>query len=882
MGLYVKAGYYNENPDQMEFAHIIEHLAFTNAKHFPVSIKGRLKKLNIKDRATTGDMCTRYNLNFPSNHLDTLDVGFLWFRDMADLKLTGKAIDRERGILRQETIFKVGYRLEEYFQEQKLFSRLFACKPDVSKLMGQLQDFSSDSLIEFYKTWYRPERMGLVIVGNIKDIDAIENHIEKRFSDIPLVTSPLPESIDCRWDYLNSPNRFVIQGSEKWGKDKASARLYLFYRDRATLSLQNNSKKGLHRNLIWSALRRMVRQRIRDEQISETFIESPKPWFPFYQIIIHDDANTEEQKLQKITKLIQQIKAYGFNKKEWKEAQAEILQQLGDTTNTVYWKDQMYNHFIYQEALPENKREDIQQWLIKLSLEEINAYADQYLSAMPNDIGVLARDGHKALSYTESEVRGWIQDIIKAPVEPYEQSKENVPESLLSSEEIAALKEVEYTSKDVNKIGLEELILSNGVRVVLHHQKLSGRLKGRILIHGFSPKGALCFPESDYFSAINAPMVIKTVGLGNMNGQKLQKFISSNNFYLNTYVNPLETGIELNVPSGDMEKILQLVYLVYSKPKYPDKSAFERWKEMESNNYSYPYMIPKSIDFKVAIAEVLNDKSVVLLPGGRVRYEGMSQVNKGKAYEIYHQLFGKASDFTFVISGDFSRGDILPIVQKYLGNLPNSSNEITCSKITKEQTDLPKSPFYKEFLTNEIGTSYRMQGSLNYMLSFMNKMPNSYEWKEHIKVKLLGNLINDKLKSFRYGKGASLYNFDGYSKYNRYFKAYNLIIYMDCTEQEFEWLREESKKLIADIKENGFDPETFRRIQERSYKVSLDQGLKPKEVYEHYRYNDPFVNKKEQAYFIKRLTMKDIQETAKEYLKEENMMEFVLKDGVSP
>src|SRR5690606_1029475 len=110
----------------------------------------------------TGYTFTVYNFNIPKNNMDALDMGLLWFRDVSDLKLTSTAIEREKGILRQEIMYRVGHKLEEVFLEKKLQSELFSCNQDDSNRLEHNISFSPQSLIKFYKKWYRPDRMGLV------------------------------------------------------------------------------------------------------------------------------------------------------------------------------------------------------------------------------------------------------------------------------------------------------------------------------------------------------------------------------------------------------------------------------------------------------------------------------------------------------------------------------------------------------------------------------------------------------------------------------------------------------------------------------------------------------------------------------------------------
>src|SRR5690606_13953623 len=109
---------------------------------------------------------------------------------------------------------------------------------------------------------------------------------------------------------------------------------------------------------------------------------------------------------------------------------------------------------------------------------------------------------------------------------------------------------------------------------------------------------------------------------------------------------------------------------------------------------------------------------------------------------------------------------------------------------------------FVKFFVNKKSTSYKMNNSAYYMLRFVSKSKEPSDWKEQIKVVILGRLINFVLSDFRYKKNAALYDFSGFGNYNRYLNAFSLGISLQCEIQELEWLREECKNTIDFIKKN--------------------------------------------------------------------------------
>lgn len=882
--LLVKVGYYNEDLDQKEFSHIIEHLAFSDASITQIS-ENLKKQPGVTMKALTTNEKTSYNLKIPVNQMNILHKGLLWFKKIFDLNLTPDNIAREKGIIMQEILYRNGNHLDQHYLRMNLFSKLFMCNSSFqnhSNFKDHIKGFSSQSLRNFYRKWYHPERTALIITGDIGNMDEIEKRIHEQFSDIQAQNNTFfSMEKDCRKSYLQSPNQFVIQENNQ---DKNShlnnqeIQLTLLYRDKEILVPESSSKEGIHRELLWSFINNMIVQRIQKKQIWGISTNAPNYSKPYYAVTISNDDGSEMQNLQSFTKLIQQIKTDGFLDVEWEKAQDQLKHLYSNTTQ--FWIQKIAECFLNEKRLY-NSNQHYNQKLEEFTLDTINSFAKQYLSIMPNDIGIIAPKGNKATTYSESKIRGWIKSAAATPTSSYVTPKEKL---LLPPNEIASLKQIECIFEGENQIGIEELIFDNGIRVALHNYKFSGLYKNQISIHGFSTKGALYLPEADYFSAINAPLIIKTAGLGNLTGKEIQFIKSENNLYFKAYIHPLETGIKIRGKKNEMEQMLQLMYLSFSQPRYPENSDFENWKKIERNRYIKPYINSRVLDFEEKIAEIINDKSIILKHGSTSRYKGIIQTNKDRAYNIYRKLFGNASDFTIIISGDFSKDTILPLIKKYIGNLPNANNHTPISNSnanTDYQINLPKHPLYRKFKIDYQNVSYDKQNNKYYMLCFISKATDIHDWKERTKVVFLAKLIRKKLLDFRYKKNAALYYSNAFGTLNKYLKIYKVGIFLDCTENELGWLREESKLLMDDIKEGKFNSEDFTAVKAEMLNLygqnrNTLKMYSPGEVYRYYLNNKHLINDKQQVDFVQSLTIEDLLDTANKYLKKRHMMEFVM------
>ncbi len=173
--LAIKAGSLHENENQRGLAHFLEHMAFNGSQRFPAAdVIEFFQKLGMDfggdTNASTGFDRTIYQLELPDTKPETLRESLTWFADVAGgLLLDPKEIDKERGIILSEKRARdsVGLRtfmaeLEFLIPETRLPQRLPIGTEEV------LRTASRERFVEFYHAWYRPERMVLVLVGDLE------------------------------------------------------------------------------------------------------------------------------------------------------------------------------------------------------------------------------------------------------------------------------------------------------------------------------------------------------------------------------------------------------------------------------------------------------------------------------------------------------------------------------------------------------------------------------------------------------------------------------------------------------------------------------------------------------------------------------------------
>lgn len=197
--LLVQAGSLMETEQQRGLAHFLEHMAFNGTRHYPPGeLVDYLQRMGLgfgaDTNAHTGFNETVYKLDMPSNDAQSLDTALTIMRDYADgLLLVPEEIDRERGVILSEKRDRdsIGYRnfvasWNFLFPDTLLPQRLPIGESEV------IANATRQDFVDFYAAWYRPERMALVVVGDV-DADAVRKEIENVFSGIGAMGAALPE-----------------------------------------------------------------------------------------------------------------------------------------------------------------------------------------------------------------------------------------------------------------------------------------------------------------------------------------------------------------------------------------------------------------------------------------------------------------------------------------------------------------------------------------------------------------------------------------------------------------------------------------------------------------------------------------------------------------
>src|SRR5687768_14593180 len=172
--LAVNAGSINEDDDQQGLAHMAEHMAFNGTTHFKKNdIVSFLQDIGVgfgSDlNAYTSFDQTVYILPIPTSKPENLEKGFQVLEDWAhNVTYNDDDIDGERPIILEESRLGKGAQDRMF---RKIYPRIFKGSLYANRLPigvdSIIKNFPHAAIKKFYKDWYRPDLMAVIVVGDI-------------------------------------------------------------------------------------------------------------------------------------------------------------------------------------------------------------------------------------------------------------------------------------------------------------------------------------------------------------------------------------------------------------------------------------------------------------------------------------------------------------------------------------------------------------------------------------------------------------------------------------------------------------------------------------------------------------------------------------------
>jgi len=862
--LAVNAGSILEDTDQIGLAHFTEHMAFNGTKHFAKNdMVSYLQTVGVRFgadiNAYTGFDATVYMLQVPTDREDVIKKGFQVLEDWShELTFDSTELEKERGVVIEE--WRIGRGAEQRMQE-KYWPILFRNSRYAVRLpigtKENLEKFRRNTIVRFYNDWYRPDLMAFIAVGDI-NVNEFEKMIKEHFSKLPSKINPRP-----RIDYSVPDHKetLVCITSDKEAPEATANIFYMANEkpEKTNGDYRENAKKQLYFEMF-------------NQRISELTRNEKPPFINAYSYYGSIGARGKEAYISSalvsdtgiisgfisILRENERVKKFGFLQSELDRAKKDVLiayekyYNERDKTESDNFADEYIRNFLVREPVPGIAFEYnfMKYALPGVTLNEVNELAKKWITDTNRVVIVTAPMKDSIVLPKESDIKIAIEKIAKENIQPY---TDNLSSSQLMKEKPVPGKII--SEKAIPEIGVTELKLSNGIKVLL---KPTDYKNDEILLSSISPGGQFLYPDSDNFSANFAASVIDECGVSEFSLTDLQKLLAGKNVSVSPYISSYTEGIKGNCVPKDMETMFQLIYLYFTQPRI-DTAAFisftKRMKASLKDIYSNPLNY-----YSNELTHTLTQNHP--RGGGIPKETDIDKIKLSRVYQIYRDRFADASDFTFEIVGNFKIDSIKSFLENYLASLPSLNRNDTWKDIGIRP---PKGNVAKNI--------YRGTDPKSYVTMVFTDTA-IYNPNEAYYLKSLTDLLNIRLIEVLREEKSGVYGIRASSSMNRVpYNFYNITIKYPCAPYNVDSLVSEALGIGKDIQIKGVSKINMKKIKEAQER-ELELNLKSNKYWLAYIENAKFLNdnlldilklKKR----IEKLKSKDIKTVARKYFKDQ-------------
>jgi zinc protease len=873
--LVINAGSVLENDDQQGLAHFMEHMCFNGTKRFPKNqLVDYLQSIGVKFgqhlNAYTSFDETVYFLPIPSDNPEKLEKGFQIIEDWAfNANLTPEEIDKERGVVLEEYRLGLGAdkRMEDKYIPKMMYNSQYANRLPIGK-KEILENFKYDKLVSFYKDWYRPNLMSVIVVGDI-DVAVMEQKIKDHFDKYQ---NPADEKPRKTFEVPNHKETFVAIESDK---EAAQTQVQLLYKDYGVRKVKK-SISDLKDQVVETLFSTMLNNRLNE------LTNSPTPPFTYgftyhggtfarnkeaFQSFAMIDEKKQLEALKVLVSENERVKKFGFTAGEFERAKSEILSSSEnqfkdrDKTNSENFVWECQSNFLEQSPMPgiEWEYDNIQKILTTINLAQVNGFIKDFIKDDNRVVVITSPEKEGLKKVTEKEVLAAIT-INTNDLKPYEDKA--VALGLLRN----PVKAGSVVKRETNdKIGATTLTLSNGAKVTY---KKTDFKNDEILLEAVSFGGTNLYSNDDLKKTQFANGGLIEAGFSALNQNDIDKFMAGKIANVAPYISNVSEGFRGSTTPKDLEYAFQMLHAYFTDLNF-DKDAYEGFKQKQSN-FTENLISQPNFYFQQEFYTYLN-KENPRWNGIVPTTEKWAATDYQLAYNKYKERFANAGDFEFFFVGNVDDAKMEDFAKTYIASLPSNG--------TRES---PKDLGYR-LLKGDIKKVVNKGKDPKSNVTIMLYGDAVYDANEAYLLKAAGDILNIKLTEVIREKESGVYTISSRGSMNKVpYGSFNFNISFPCGPENTEKLitatLAELDKIIADGP-TQVDLDKFKQAELLEYKKQMKENRywmanfiksytntsKPEDVLE-------------MEARINGITGKQVQDVAKKYLAKEKTIGVLMPE----
>lgn len=873
--LVVKAGSCMEEDDQKGVAHFIEHLAFNGTEHFEKSaIVDYFEKIGMNFgadlNAYTSFEETVYKLEIPADDPAMLETALLILHDWAcAITFPQEEIDKERGVVTEEWRLRQGLdgRVSDVQVPFLLEGSRFEDRLPIGD-MDVIRTISRDRILDFYKKWYRPELMSVIVVGD-QDVGLLEKAIISTMETIPsssekITTSPftVPYNEDKKILVFQDPEqKYTVMNILNQIQD---------WKPRAT-------EEELKQSIIDEIASDIFNQRLGEitNAADSTWLDAGVGLFSFtnftkfHYLGIVPKTDLFTQCFKAFLDECDRILTFGITESELKRQKESYLSSAEqdfinkDKIASEYRANYLINYVtLNQVVISEEYYYDfVKKVLPQITVEDINTTMRNMFINRGTKLMIIAPDSVTDIP-SEAELMEIWTKYTNSQIAEYQ---DDVDDDILMERPSSKGKIV--NQKEIPELGAKEYEFENGMKIIT---KKTDFETNRIKLSFESKGGLFQVDDDDIPSAKVCVNYAILSGINGMTYSQLLKKITAKQVSLGVNIRNTSENFSGSCKSDDFETLTQLLTLFVTQPQFTPEAwqtLIQSQTETAKNHGAQP-------------GDVMNDKVMEILYND-IRHapfdlDFVSKMNPETAEKVYRQRFANPADFTVSIVGDFDEEKLLEICSYYFGSMKTTAD--------REQTKYIYYDFPKGKTSASVKKGLDQQGEV--FIAFGGELPLSSGIEETFEdielMNQLSSLVDIRLReTIREDKGGSYNvwvngNVDGYPK-----RYYRFTIDFGCEPGRSQELTDEVIVQLENLQKEAVSKDYIDKLQE-SYRRNIETNLRNNDWWLN-RINAELVYTYEPLWFtsesdriVKKITAENLQALAKKYFDTNNFVSVFL------
>ena len=816
--LVVNAGSIMETERQLGLAHFMEHMNFNGTKNFKKNdLVDYLQSIGVKFgadlNAYTSFDETVYILPIPSDDPEKLEKGFQIIEDWAhNTTLSEEAIDGERGVVLEELRLRLGAnkRMDRITLPKILHGSQYAKRLPIGT-KENLENFSYDDVRDYYNTWYRPDLMAVVAVGDL-DVAVMEEKIKSHFAGIEKPKNPAKRE---SYELPNHEETLIAIASDE---EAPFTQVQVMYKDHFEAP-KVKSVADFRESLVKSLFSTLINNRL-DELANST-----SPPFVFgstgyggtyartknaYQSFA---LTSEEGQLGGLRALLEEnerVKRYGFQEGEFDRAKKSLMARLEKQYNDRDKRESgrivgaYVSNYLEENPIPglEWRYKTTKEILPGIKLEEISGLINNFLHD-DNRVVVLTGPKKEGLKQvTEEEVRTLLKDVTTADIKAYQD--EEVRSSLM--EKMPTPGTVEESTSNP-ELGTTTLKLSNGA--TLTYKKTDFK-NDEVLFSAYSPGGSSLYSDADYLATTYANGGLAEAGIAGLTLTDLSKFMSGKIANVSPSIQGFSENFRGSAAPKDLETMFQMVHLYFTSLN-KDAEAYNSYVTKQKS-FLGNLMASPQFYFQDQIGRIRNE--------GNPRYTGFPTPEKydtadyDLAYTKYQERFADAGDFNYFLVGNVDEEKVAEFAKTYLASLPGTGSN---------ETYVPTKFRRKDAFNKQVIKKGKDPKS-NVSIIWEEVMP--YDGKTAMAVAALGEVLTIKLVEKLREEEGGVYGVGARGSLSKIsFSSLSFSISFPCGPENVDKLVAAALEEVKKIKTDGVTTEDMAKVKE-TYLVKRKEDLK--------------------------------------------------------